>query len=167
MIDEPFAAPQWGGEAVPKSTLDQMAQYSKSLFPELVTMVRAAPSQLQGYTWQFLDASWAQYAARKGPIGAFVSTEVAAAQSARLGLVVGLNISKGGDGSSGIGGADGYSMTGAEILQYGGAFLAEPSSCAFLMWDSRASVIQRSDVASALAELAGDARAHAATSCRY
>lgn len=60
-----------------------------------------------------------------------------------------------------------YSMTGAEILQYGGAFLAEPSSCAFLMWDSRASVIQRSDVASALAELAGDARAHAATSCRY
>jgi hypothetical protein len=166
MIDEPFATTTWGGQAVPKATLDQMAQYSKSLFPGLLTAVRAAPSDMQGYSWQYVDVSWAQYTVKKGPIAPYVQAQVAAARALGLGLIAGLNISKGGDGSSGFGGSDGWSMSGAEILQYGHAFLDDPYPCAFISWDSRASVITRPDVAAALQELATAAGTHAATSCR-
>jgi hypothetical protein len=165
IIDEPSAKKRWGG-AVPMATLDQMAQYSKSLFPDLLTAVREAPRELQSYSWRYLDASWAQYTARRGPIAEYVSTEVAAARAKGLGLVVGLNISKGGDGSSGLGSPNEWSMTGKEILQDGHALLAAPYACAFLSWDSRPSVIERPDVAAALQELAVAAKGHPATSCR-
>jgi hypothetical protein len=165
MIDEPFAPNSWGGEVVPMATLDQMAQYSRSIFPDLLTAVRAAPSALQSYAWQYLDVSWAQYTARKGPIDQYVSTEVAAAKAAGLGLVVGLNISKGGDGSSGLGTTNEWSMSGNEILQYGHALLDAPYACAFESWDSRSSVIDQPDVAAALQELAVTAAAHVQTPC--
>ena len=166
MIDEPGAAPQWGGQAVPLATLDQMAQYSKSIFPDLLTAVRAAPTSLDGHPWRYLDVAWAQYAARKGPIDLYLPPEVAAAQAQGLGLVVGLNISKGGDGSSGLGTPDEWSMSGAEILQYGPALLNAPYACSFLSWDARASVIGQPDVAAAMGELSSIARSHVGTSCR-
>jgi hypothetical protein len=166
IIDEPFAKKRWGGQTVPLATLDQMGGYSKSLFPDLPTAVRAAPSELQNYQWRYLEASWAQYTSKKGPIAEYVSTEVAAARAEELGLIVGLNISKGGDGSSGFGSANESSMSGAEILRYGHALLDEPYACAFISWDSRPSVINRPDVAAALKELALAAQAHPETSCR-
>lgn len=166
MIDEPFATGTWGGQTVPKTTLDSMAQYAKSLFPGLLTAVRAAPTELDDYPWQYLDVSWAQYTARKGPIAEYVPAQVASAQAAGLGLVVGLNISKGGDGSSGAGSTNQWVMSGAEILQYGHALLDASYACAFQSWDNRASVIDRPDVAAALQDLATAARSHPATSCR-
>jgi hypothetical protein len=165
IIDEPSAKKRWGG-VVPMETLDEMAQYSKSLFPDLPTAVREGPRELQNYSWRYLDASWAQYTAKRAPIAEYVSTEVAAARAKGLGLIVGLNISKGGDGSSGLGEPNEWSMTGKEILQYGQALLGTPSACAFLSWDSRPSVIERPDVAAALQELAVAAKGHPATSCR-
>jgi hypothetical protein len=166
IIDEPFVTTRWGGEAVPKATLDQMAEYSKSLFPAVPAVVGSAPSTLGGYRWQHLDAAWAQFAARKGPVAAYASTEVAAARAEGLGLIVGLNISKGGDGSSGLGHAKEWNMTGKEILQYGHTLLDAPYACAFISWDSRPDVINRPEVAAALRELASAARNHPETSCR-
>ena len=166
IIDEPFAKKRWGGQIVPKATVDQMAQYSKSLFPDLATAVRAAPSELRNYSWQYLDVAWAQYTAKKNPIAQYVPTEVAAAREEGLGLIVGLNISKGGDGSSGFGNADEPSMSGAEILRYGHALLGAPNACAFISWDDRPNVIGRPDVAAALKELALEAKAHPDTPCR-
>jgi hypothetical protein len=166
MIDEPFAKKRWGGRTVPMATLDQMGQYSKSLFPDLPTAVRAAPSELQHYRWRGVDVSWAQYVSRRGPVAEYVSTEAAAARAEGLGLIVGLNISKGGDGSSGFGSPNEPSMSGAEILRYGYALLEAPDACAFVSWDSRPGVINRPDVAAALKELALAARAHPETPCR-
>ena len=83
-----------------------------------------------------------------------------------IGLIVGLNISKGGDGSSGYGKPKEWSMTGKEILQYGHALLGVPSACAFISWDSRPDVINRPDVSAALRDLAAAAQAHPETSCR-
>ncbi|MFL5495050.1 MAG: hypothetical protein ACJ8DC_11765 [Gemmatimonadales bacterium] len=165
IIDEPSAKKRWGGD-VPTATLDQMAEYSKSLFPKLTTAVREGPRELQNYSWRYLDASWAQYTAKRAPVGEYVSTEAAAARAKGLGLIVGLNISKGGDGSSGLGKSNEWSMTGKEILQYGHALLDTPDACAFLSWDSRPNVIDRPEVAAALQELAAAAKAHPATSCR-
>jgi hypothetical protein len=165
ILDEPFAKKRWGG-TVPEATLDEMAAYSKSIFPELPTAIRAAPSQLEHYQWRNLDLAWAQYEVKKGPIDQYVSNEVKTAQSMGLGLVVGLNISKGGDGSSGFGSAAEPSMSGAEILRFGHALLGSPYACAFISWDSRPDVINRPDVASAMRELAAAAQAHPPTSCR-
>jgi hypothetical protein len=166
ILDEPSAKKRWGGEEVPASTLDEMAAYSKSIFPDLPTVVRAAPSELEHYQWHNLDVAWAQYTVRKGAIDQYVSKEVKAARSEGLGLIVGLNISKGGQGSNDAGGENGSPMSGAEILQYGRALLDSPYACAFISWDSRASVINRPDIASALRDLAAAAQAHPATSCR-
>lgn len=166
LIDEPTAPNSWGGQTVPFATLDQMAHYSHSIFPDLPAALRTAPTVLQGYAWRHVDAAWAQYVTRKGPIGPYVSSEVAAAQALGLGLVVGLNISKGGDGSSGFGLPNEWSMSGAEILQYGHALLGSPYPCAFVSWDARQEVIGRADVAAALEELSVAARSHVGTSCR-
>jgi len=166
MIDEPFAKQRWGDQTVPMATLDQMAQYSKSLFPDLPTAVRAAPSELRSYRWQYLDVAWAQYTSRKGPVAEFASTEGAAARAEGLGLIVGLNISKGGDGSSGFGSSREPSMSGAEIVRYGQTLLQMPDVCAFISWDNRPNVIGRPEVAAALKELASVAKAHPDTPCR-
>jgi hypothetical protein len=166
MIDEPFAKQRWGGQTVPMATLDQMGRYSKSLFPDLPTAVRAAPSELRSYRWRFVDVSWAQYTSRKGPVAEYASTEVATARAEGLGLIAGLNISKGGDGSSGFGNPNEPSMSGAEILRYGHVLLEQPYICAFISWDNRPSVINRPDVAAALKELALVAKAHPEASCR-
>lgn len=165
MVDEPFSKQRWGGQPVAMATLDEMGEYAKSIFPDLPTAVREAPADLRSYHWQYLDVAWAQYTARKGPIADYVADQAAAARAAGLGLIVGLNISKGGDGSSGAGSPDEPSMSGAEILRYGRALLAAPEACAFISWDSRPAVIGRPDVAAALAELASAARAHPATPC--
>ncbi len=166
ILDEPSAKKRWGGEDVPASTLDEMAAYSKSIFPDLPTAVRAAPSELEHYHWRNLDVAWAQYTVKKGPIDHYVASEVAAAQSEGLGLIVGLNITKGGEGSSDATGENGSAMSGGEILRYGHALLDSPYPCAFISWDSRPGVIDRPDVASALRELAAAAGTHPATSCR-
>ena len=165
LIDEPFAKKRWG-ETIPMETLDQMARYSKSLFPDLATAIRAAPSELQHYPWQYLDVAWAQYTARKGPVAQYASTESATARAEGLGLVVGLNISKGGDGSSGFGSSNEPSMSGAEIVRYGQTLLQLPDICAFMSWDNRPNVIGRPDVAAALKQLAALAKTHPDTPCR-
>jgi hypothetical protein len=166
IIDVPHVKQRWGGERVPLPVLDQMAQYSKSIFPDLPTVVGSSPTKLQGYSWRYLDTGWAQYEARKGPVNEFAATEAAAARAEGLGLIMGLNISKGGDGSSGFGEAKGWSMTGKEIHDYGHALLSQPSLCAFISWDYRPAVVERPDVSSALQELADAAARHPATSCR-
>jgi hypothetical protein len=165
VIDEPFAKQRWGG-TVPMATIDQMAQYSKSFFPDLPTAVRAAPTELRNYRWQYVDVAWAQYTSRKGGIAGYASTQAATAREEGLGLVVGLNISKGGDGSSGFGSPKEPSMSGAEILRYGQTLLQIADACAFISWDNRPSVIGRPDVAAALRQLALAAKAHPEAPCR-
>jgi len=166
IIDEPFVKNRWGGEPIPKAMVDQLGQYLKSLFPDLATTVGSAPTTLQGYPWRYLDVAWAQYAARKGPATQFASSEAGAAQAEGLGLIVGLNITKGGDGSSGFGEPKEWSMTGKEITEYGHALLAQPYDCAFISWNYRPAVVDRPDVAAALQDLADAARKHPATPCR-
>ena len=166
LVDEPSSKKRWGGEPIPPATLDQMAHYAKTLFPALPTAIREAPSDLRDQQWHWLDLAWAQYTVHKGPIAAYVPAEVAAARAAGLGLIVGLNISKGGDGTSGFGDPREPGMSGEEIVRYGRALLDAPSACAFISWDNRPEVIHRPEVAAALEELAGVARSHPATTCR-
>lgn len=146
LISEPMSRSRWGGEVITAAVLDEMAAYSKQFWPDLPTVVREQPTDLAlhagGYetpipdwTWSHLDASWARYRASKGPIDEFINAEVEAARSQGLGLLFGMNVLQGGDGSSNvIGYNDDWVMSPQELLNYGEKLINEPYGCAMLMW---------------------------------
>jgi hypothetical protein len=173
LIDEPSMARRWGGKAISPATLEAMAAYSKQIWPGMTTFVRVSAVWLASslVTYRHLDAAWLQYARGKGDVVKVVTTEVAAAKSKRLGLVVGMNVLDGGDGSSGIRGTYGnaYAMSASEIRTYGTALLNQSYVCGFYNWTYNyfgPTYYNRSDIKSAFGALSTKARSHVRTSCR-
>lgn len=178
LIDEPQNAKKWGGKIIPQATVEAMAKYSKQLWPNLPTFVRAAPSWLDKatITYTYLDAAWTQYEAylRGRPampeVTTWITGEVAAARRKRLGLVVGMNVLDGGNGSSRIPGwkAGDYAMSASELRSYGTALLNQTYACGFFNWTylySGAAYMARTDIRSAMTYLSDKAKAHIKTSC--
>ena len=167
ILDEPHDPTNWGGTVVSPATVDEMARYSKQLWPTMPVIIRGWPDFLKGYTFHYLDAAWAQYSERKGPIADFVRNNVRDAKAAGLALVVGLNVLDGGNKSSGIrGNSRGhYAMNGSQLNAWGSALLADDYPCAFIAWKWDASYMNRSDVKSAMASLSQKAQQHANSSC--
>ena len=170
LIDEPHRAARWGGRAIPHKTLEEMARYSKQLWPQMTTIVRVAPSWLAkaSFNWKYLDAGWTQYRATHGDAAKWVASEAAAAEKEGLGLIVGLNVIHGGDGSSGIRGytKSKWTMSPSEIRKYGYAMLGSKRACAFVQWTYDSDFYSRSTIRSAMADVSARAREHAKTSCR-
>ena len=170
LLDEPNLASRWGGKIIPQETVEAMAEYSKRLWPGMTTFIRVVPSWLANspINYTHLDAAWAQYAAYKGDPSQWLAKEISVAQSKGLGLMVGMNVLNGGDGSSGIHGTRGgvYNMSASELKTYGTALLSHPYACGFVMWDYRTEYFGRADIKGAMAELSTQARNHAQTSCR-
>ena len=126
LIDEPNDAANWNGRPVPPATLEEMARYSKQIWPELLTVVRVDATYLS-YDHSYLDAAWAQYVYRKGTAAEYIKRNVEAAQERRLGLITGLNVLKGG--------IDGARMTPNQVQEWGSTLLTSSYPCAFLSWD--------------------------------
>ena len=138
LLDEPQTSRKWNGKQVPYANLEAAAEYSKRLWPRLATLVRAdavflgkAPNR-----WIHLDAAWAQYASRRGKVEPYVERQVAAARKAGLGLVLGLNVLDGGDGTSRLRGTKSkyWAMSPTEIGRYGSVLASEPNACALILW---------------------------------
>jgi len=129
IVDEPSDPSNWGGKVIPQATVEAMAKYSKQIWPSMPTVVRAEATWLAGWTgtYQYLDAGWAQWVARKGDPLDFVKRNVADAQKKGLALVVGLNVRKGG--------TDRTPMTASMIKSAGSALLSSSYPCAFLSWE--------------------------------
>jgi hypothetical protein len=149
LIDEPKSRSNWGGQVITNDVLDEMARYSREIWPNMLTAVRVTPVDLEkhagGYNvplpswiWNYLDTAWLQYESGNGDINQYIKAQNESATRQRLGLVVGLQALTGGDGSSGISGPPGYTsdwaMSKDELLRYGTPLINSPSSCAFLMW---------------------------------
>src|ERR687893_775059 len=80
--------------AAGQEELEEMAKYSKQLWPNLPTVVRATPSKISwSGTYKYLDAAWAQVENVRGDlkIQDFLDQNVAGARKLGLALVVGLN----------------------------------------------------------------------------
>jgi len=150
MLIDDLDESHWGGRPISNDDLDELARYSKQFWPSLRTAVRARPTSLitaayggrgTPHSWRFLDAAWDQYSAKMGDAATQVAAEVASAKRQRLGLVVGLNVLTGGDGSSGLPGPDKYSsqwaMSPVEVVRYGTPLIKHPYACAFLMWSAK------------------------------
>ena len=147
LVSEAKAKSQFGEAVIPNDVLDEMAGYSKQVWPTMATMLRTDPTDLEehaaGYKaggpswkWTHLDAASARYLARKGSVAKFAADQQASADRQRLALVVGLNVFSGGNGSSEIRSpADGkWAMSADELRQYGSAMLSGTKPCAFEMW---------------------------------
>jgi hypothetical protein len=150
-----------------------MATYSKQIWPSLTTLVRVAPSWLASapVTYRSLDAGWLQYASDKGDPARLAASETAIAKNKGLGLIIGLNILDGGNGSSGVRGwrKNMWAMSATEIRNYGTALLNQTYGCGFYNWTYQyfgPSYYARSDVKSAMTELSNKAKTHVRTSCR-
>jgi hypothetical protein len=190
LVDEPTCTTCWGGKEIPVSTQEEMARYSKSIWPTMPTGIRGLPSRmpLQGYP--DIDFAWAQWG---GPLHPptlritpeqFRDREVAAAQERGLGLVFGLNYLDGGDGSSGINGTyaqdpdlgDGqtcdakkhcyrYAMSVSEVERIGTLLATTPYGCALLNWQYDPTFIGRAGIREALDSVSAAARNRPRTSC--
>jgi hypothetical protein len=169
LIDEPDLAGEWGGKVVSQATVEAMAKYSKGIWPTLPTFVMARARWLAAATttYKYLDAAWGQYGAQKGSVTTYISREVTSAKSKRLGLMVGLNVLDGGNGSSGIPGfrSGRWAMSASELKTYGLALLGSSSACGFALWKYSSSYYGRADIKTAFSALSTKAKAHAKTSC--
>ena len=177
LMDEPGALGTWGGRQVSRADIEEMARYSKSIWPTLPTVVRAAPGWLVvgDTTYQSLDIAWAQWAGPQHGAGSGLTPEqfrdqnVALAKQLGLGLIFGLNYLDGGDGSSGIHGTAGHpewwQMSVAELVNVGTVLADAPYSCAFLSWRYEPQFESRPEVRGALDSIAAVAATRGGTSC--
>jgi len=169
LIDEPDLEGEWGGKAVSQATVESMAKYSKGIWPKLPTFVMARARWLAGssITYTYLDAAWGQYSARNGSLSTYVSREVSSAKTKHLGLMFGLNVLDGGNGTSGIPGyrSGHWAMSASELKTYGGALLGSTYTCGFAMWRYSSSYYGRTDIKSAMSSLSTKAKNHVKTSC--
>lgn len=173
LIDEPQNAKKWGGKPLTQATVEAMAKYSKSIWPSLTTFARTPPSWLasSSTSYTYLDAGWLQYWAQQGDALTLITAQAAAARSKGLGMMTGINVLDGGNGSSKLRGwlPNHWMMTASEIRNYGNAILSSSLACGFLSWThlyQGADYFARPDINSAMVELSNKAKAHAPTSCR-
>jgi hypothetical protein len=160
LMDQPSCASCWGGTAVPWATVEEMARYSKSIWPSLPTSVRVAPSKLAeaGFRWTYLDAGLALYNTKMGDAATWLATQVDQAKQQGLGLLVGLNLL---DGA----GVNTAPMTASQIEAFGTILAQEPSVCAFVPWKYDASYLSQAGIAAALDSVATVARGRTGGSC--
>jgi hypothetical protein len=171
LVDEPHFTGRWGDKGIPQATVEAAAKHSKQRWPNMPTLVNAPANWLASVpvTYVHLDAGWAMFRSKtsSSPSG-WVAQQVKRAKSKGLGLVAGLNVLDGGNGSSGIRGTQPktWAMSATELRQYGSALLDQGYVCAFSMWRYSSTYYNRADVKSVMAELSAKARSHAKTPCR-
>jgi PKD repeat protein len=168
LIDEPNDPTNWNGTTISPATLEEMALYSKQLWPTLPTIVRVSPTYLKGRTYQYLDGAWAQYHSRFGTVSTWLNKSVTDAKASGLSVVAGMNVLAGGTSTGGIKGywLNSWAMGAGELEAWGSAILADPYPCALLMWQYNEFYIGRADIKAVMGRLAAQARAKPFRSCR-
>jgi hypothetical protein len=170
LLDEPEDPSNWGGKTISPATVEEMARYSKQLWPDLTTFVRAKAVYLAstGMKFKYLDAGWAMYQSWQGDVSTWIKGQIAAAKRADIGIIVGLNVLNGGTSASGIRGTKGnfWAMSASQLRSWGSILMKEPYACGFFNWKYQASYNARSDIKSAMSSLLQLAQSHAPTPCR-
>jgi hypothetical protein len=159
MIDEPHHQTKYGGKPISPSTLEEMAQYSKARYPGMATVARTWPEYLErGGPYRYLDAAWAAYAYRFGPVDDFIAKNVASAKRQGLGLVVGLHVSQGSPSKG--------RMTASQIRDWGTVLLRNTYPCAFISWKYESDYLRANGIDDAFRYLRNMAENRSTTSCR-
>jgi hypothetical protein len=167
LMDEPSDPSNWNGHVVAVADIDEMARYSKEIWPDLPAVLRAWPDYVKGFNFQYLDAVWAQYHSRFGSLDNFIASNVRDSKASGLALVMGLNVVAGGTEQS----MKGYhnerlAMTADQVRTWGNRILDEPYICGFFMFRYNAAYLARPDIQDALADLSRKAQNLPKRPCR-
>jgi hypothetical protein len=157
MIDEPNDPANWNGRPVPASTLDDMGAYSKSIWPNLPTIVRTEPAYFS-FNPRHVDAAWAQYLYRRGDVGDYIRKNVADAQRRGLALVVGINVLRGSPTKG--------KVSASQLKSWGSTLLSSSYPCAFISWQYNSNYLDNSSIRSAMDYLRNKAENRSNRSCR-
>ncbi|HEY3011459.1 MAG TPA: hypothetical protein VGJ36_01835 [Gemmatimonadales bacterium] len=158
LIDEPNDPHNWGGQAISGNTLEEMAKYSKQIWPGLATVVRTDATYLAKWSgYHYLDAAWAQYVSRKGSPGDYIKANISAAQNRGLALITGLNLIDGNAGSK---------MTASQVKSWGSTLLSYSYPCAFVSWTYNSTYLSSSGIKDAMRYLRYKAQSRSTKSCR-
>jgi hypothetical protein len=190
LVDEPYCAACWGGRQIPKTDIEEMARYSKTIWSSVPTGVRSSPTQLGSSAFTYLDFAWGQYV---GPLhqpsfgqspAQYRDAQIAAAKRLHLGLVFGMNYLDGGDGSSRIngtyakdpnlgdnthcvsGGCYRYAMSPNEVKNAGTTFAQSSYACAVISWKYNETFLARSGMKDAMSAVGSAARNRSRTACK-
>jgi hypothetical protein len=167
IMDEPSDPSNWNGHVVSLADIEEMARYSKEIWPDLPAIIRAWPDYVDGYNFHYLDAVWAQYHSRFGSLDDFIAKNVRLAKDNNLALVMGLNVVAGGTDPSMKGyHNDRLAMTAAQVRQWGDRIMDEPYICAFFMFRYYPDYFGRSDIQDAINELSQRASDRPLKECR-
>lgn len=120
--------------------LDEMARYSRERLPGLMVYVREEAQRMPvpaSGRYQYVDAAVNQYTTWRGEVQAYTDDNLRASHALGLGVINGLNIADGGDGSSGKPGwGKGFwAMSPAEIRRYGQVLASVEGLGLFLCWE--------------------------------
>jgi hypothetical protein len=161
LIDEPQDKDNWNGRPIPGSTVEEMARYSKAIWPSMATVARTEPGYLRTFSvsYRYLDAAWAQYTARRGDVYDYINKNVADAKAKGLALVTGLNLIHGGVPNL-------TSMSPTEVERFGTAILNNSYPCAFISWQYNSNLLSTSAMESAMDKLRRKAQYRTTKSCR-
>lgn len=137
MLDDILTFP---GADPAAADIDEMARYSQELLPGLMTFVRNRATTMPVPTngaYTYLDAVVNQYEVLHGDVETYAVAEAAAAEQLNVGIINGLNIADGGDGSSGKAGwrTGFFAMSATEIQHYSAVLLNVPNVIMFLLWE--------------------------------
>jgi hypothetical protein len=169
LVQSPDQAGSWGGQRISHATLDEMARYSRSRWAAVPTVVEADAAWLATTTsWSWLDGVWAIYGAGDGDAATWVGRQASAADRARLGIMLGLNVLNGGTSASGIKGTQPgrYAMSATQLRNWGAVLVADSRACGLALQRYEARYFGRTDIAGALGELGRKAEARQVASCR-
>lgn len=158
LLDEPNDKANWNGTTVSPAVLDEMARHSKLRWPRMATIVRTHPSWFKRPP-RHVDAAWAQYLGRRGPVKEYIRENVEDARRKGLALVVGLNVLKGGTPKR-------TPMTASQVKSWGSALLNSSYPCAFLSWKYDERFLSRPGMRSAMKALRQKAESRPRKSCR-
>lgn len=128
------------GDPPTAAELEEMARYSKSVLPGLMTYVRERATQMpvpDGGTYAYVDANVNQYKALDGDVREWAVAESTQSRALGLGLIHGLNLPDGGDGRSGQPGwrPDRFAMSADEVREYGAVMADVDGVGMFLNWE--------------------------------
>jgi hypothetical protein len=157
IMDEPSDPTNWNGKPVPQGLIEEMAKYSKDIWPNLTVIIRAWPDYLEGGNYPSLDATWIQYHSRFGDLDNFIETRLHAAQELGLAVVGGVNAIRGGPGKT--------SMSPSELRSWGERILEE-DICLFLLFDYKEDYFARADIQAAMEHLTDIARGLPKRDCK-
>ncbi len=137
LIDDMYL---FDGKPPTAEDLEAMARLSHEILPGLRTFVRARATELPvpaGGRYRHVDFCVNQYHHRRGDVNVFVGENLAKARELDLGVINGLNIADGGDGSSGQPGwrKEHWALSAGEITRYGRPLVRAPDAAMFLAWE--------------------------------